>query len=417
MATRYKSMSVHLVGEMIGVAFNAIWSNRLRSFLTILGNIVAVASIVTLVSLIEGINDEVAGVIVTEVGADTFMVDRTGLITSEDELERRRSNPRITLDDRDAIRSFSEHVDAVMAQGREGGEVRYRDEVLEQATIQGVTSEFARFPTFTAERGRLMTPTEISRNRNVVLLGWSTADRLFGSTDPLDRIINIQGVHFRVVGISQRKGTMFGRSQDEFAVIPLGAFQRLFGNRRPLILMARPKDPSEMNRAIDDATMALRIERRLRPREDNDFGIFTSETVLGIYNQATSGIFAVLIGVVGLALVVAGIVIMNIMLMAVSERTREIGLRKALGARRRDVLWQMLSESVILSLLGGILGTAVGLLAALAIDQFAPVPATVHTWSVLLAISTTALVGLFFGIYPAARAAALDPIEALGRGE
>ena len=417
MATRYKSMSVHLVGEMIGVAFNAIWSNRLRSFLTILGNIVAVASIVTLVSLIEGINDEVAGVIVTEVGADTFMVDRTGLITSEDELERRRSNPRITLDDRDAIRSFSEHVDAVMAQGREGGEVRYRDEVLEQATIQGVTSEFARFPTFTAERGRLMTPTEISRNRNVVLLGWSTADRLFGSTDPLDRIINIQGVHFRVVGISQRKGTMFGRSQDEFAVIPLGAFQRLFGSRRPLILMARPKDPSEMNRAIDDATMALRIERRLRPREDNDFGIFTSETVLGIYNQATSGIFAVLIGVVGLALVVAGIVIMNIMLMAVSERTREIGLRKALGARRRDVLWQMLSESVILSLLGGILGTAVGLLAALAIDQFAPVPATVHTWSVLLAISTTALVGLFFGIYPAARAAALDPIEALGRGE
>ena len=149
------------------------------------------ASIVTLVSLIEGINDEVAGVIVTEVGADTFMVDRTGLITSEDELERRRSNPRITLDDRDAIRSFSEHVDAVMAQGREGGEVRYRDEVLEQATIQGVTSEFARFPTFTAERGRLMTPTEISRNRNVVLLGWSTADRLFGSTDPLDRIIFI----------------------------------------------------------------------------------------------------------------------------------------------------------------------------------------------------------------------------------
>ena len=164
--------------------------------------------------------------------------------------------------------------------------------------------------------------------------------------------------------------------------------------------------------------MALRVERRLRPLEENNFGMFTSDTVLAIYNQATQGIFAVLVGVVGLALVVAGIVIMNIMLMAVSERTREIGLRKALGAKRRDIMWQMLSESVVLSLLGGVLGTLVGLItAALALDRFAPVPASVHPWSVLLALGMTAFVGLFFGLYPAARAAALDPIDALGRGE
>ena len=163
--------------------------------------------------------------------------------------------------------------------------------------------------------------------------------------------------------------------------------------------------------------MALRIERRLKPAEDDNFGIFTSETALGIFNQATTGIFAVLVGVVGLALVVAGIVIMNIMLMAVSERTREIGLRKALGARRQDVLWQMLSESVVLSVLGGAAGTALGAAAAAGLDRFAPVPAVVHPWSVVLAIAMTAAVGLFFGLYPAARAAALDPIDALGRAD
>ena len=410
-------MKLILIREMVGIALSAIWANKLRSFLTILGNVVAVTSIITLVSLIQGITEEVTDLILSEVGADAFLIDRRGIIMSEEDMERTRNNPRITLDDAEAVRRFAPNVTAVMAEGRRSGEVRYREHVLESVAIQGVTEEFLRFSTFNAELGRLMTPSEVRRKRNVAVLGWDTADRLFGALDPIGRRVKIRGVPFRVVGVSRPQGSTFGQSQDEFAVVPLGAFQRLFGSRASLGLRVQPADPGEIDTAIGEATVALRIERRLKATEDDNFGIFTSDTALGIFNQATTGIFAVLVGVVGLALVVAGIVIMNIMLMAVSERTKEIGLRKALGARRQDILCQMLSESVALSVFGGATGTALGAAAALALDRFAPVPAVVHPWSVILAITMTAAVGLFFGLYPAARAAALDPIEALGRAD
>ena len=402
---------------MVRVAGSAIWANKLRSFLTILGNIVAITSIITLVSLIQGITDEVRTVILSEIGADAFRVARRGIIMSEEDLERTRSHPRITLEDADAVRRFGTSVSAVMAEADRNAEVSYREHVLDSVSIQGVTEEFGRFPTFNAATGRLLTPTEVRRKRNVAVIGWEVADRLFPAVDPIDRTIKIRGVPFRVVGVSRPQGSMFGMSQDEFAIIPLGAFQRLFGSRSSLNLRVRPRDPDEVDAAIGETTLALRIERRLKATEEDNFGILTSDTALGLFNQATAGIFAVLVGVVGLALVVAGIVIMNIMLMAVSERTKEIGLRKALGARRQDILNQMLAESVVLSLMGGVAGTALGAAAALLLDRFAPVPASVQPWSVILAITLTAVVGLFFGLYPAARAAALDPIDALGRSD
>ncbi len=406
-------MRLTLIAEMFRIALSAIWANRLRSFLTVLGNIVAISSIITLVSLIQGITDEVADVILSEVGADAFMIDRRGIVRSRDDFERMRNNPRITLADMDAVSSYATNVAAVMAEARQNGEVRYRDRVLEAASIQGVTEEFVRFSTYNAEVGRLLTPTEVRRRRNVTVLGAVTAERLFDVLDPIDREVRIEGVPFRVVGVSRPIGSTFGVSQDEYAIVPLGAYQRLFGSRASLGIRVQPSDPNTIETAIGEATVALRMQRRLKPADEDNFGIFTSDTALDIFRQATNGIFSVLVGVVGLAMVVAGIVIMNIMLMAVSERTKEIGLRKALGARRRDIMWQMLSESILLSLAGGIVGTALGAAAALAIDQFAPVPATVHVWSVLLAITLTAVVGLFFGLYPAARAAALDPIDAL----
>ena len=273
-----------------------------------------------------------------------------------------------------------------------------------------VTRDYLEFPAFTAEQGRLISPTEVDRNRAVALLGWDTADRLFGQADPLDRTIKIQGVHFRVVGVSEPTGSSMGRSQDEFAVIPLGRFSKLFGSRQSLTLMARPTTPEQLERAMDDATIALRIERQLRPAEDDNFGLFTSDTVLAIYEQATTGIFAVIVGIVGLSLVVGGIVIMNIMLMVVSERTRRDRVAQGVGrAQARTCCGRSWPRSVTLSVLGGLIGTGLGFGVALTLSALTPVPAAVQLWSVVLGVSMTAVVGLCFGIYPAARAARARP--------
>jgi len=401
--------------ESIRIALGAIWANKLRSFMTVLGNIVAVTSIVTVVTLIQGMNAMVSTAITSGVGADQFVIQRQPPIRSEDDEERTRNNPLLTLDEADAIKAFSPLVSSVMAQAGRGATVSYRDVELNNIQVQGVTSEYVNFSTFNAERGRLMSPTEVESGRPVAVIGWDTADRLFGQSEPLDKSIRVAGIPFRVVGVSEKKGSFFGNSQDSFVVIGLNNYQKLFGARQSLTLVVKPASRDALQATMDDAIVALRVSRRLKPAERDNFGIFTSDTFLNLYKQATSGIFAVLIGVVALSLVVGGIVIMNIMLMVVSERTREIGLRKALGARRADIMAQVLTESVTLSIFGGIVGITLGFLAAIGIAAVTPLPARLEPWSVILGIGITAAVGLFFGMYPASRAASLDPIEALRR--
>src|SRR6266550_3158208 len=401
--------------ESAAIAFDAIWSSKLRSFMTVLGNIVAVTSIIAVVSLIQGLNASVTAAILNQAGADSFSIQQFPVTRSDEEFEKVRANPRITLQDARAIRRYDpDAIAAVMAESGGSARITYRDRSIDSTRVQGVTSDYSNFSTFDAERGRLMSQTEVDTSRAVVMLGWRTADRLFGSTiDPLDKIIQISGVHFRVVGVSAKRGSVLGQSQDEFAIVPLGQFQMIFGSRRSLSLTVKPRDLSRISETMDDATIALRSKRGLKPKQPDNFGLFTSDTILDIYHQATNGIFAVLVGVVGLSLVVGGIVIMNIMLMVVTERTREIGLRKALGARRSDIMSQMLTESVVLSMFGGVVGTLLGTSIALVISRFTPIPAAVEAWSVALGIGITALVGLFFGLYPASRAASLSPIEAL----
>jgi putative ABC transport system permease protein len=401
--------------EAVGIALNAVWTNKLRSLLTVLGNIVAVTSIIAVVSLIQGMNAYVTDAIVSDVGADNFTIQRTPVVRSADDEERVRNNPRLTPQEGEAVRKFSENINAVTAQASSAARVAYGDQSLDGVQVQGVSRDYVYFSTFNVERGRPINPSEIDRSRQLTILGYQTAERLFGPADPLDKVITIRGVHFRVVGVSEKKGSVFGRSQDEFAIIPLGEFQKMFGARFGMELLVKPKSPDLVQAAMDDATVAMRIERKLRPKEPDNFGMFTSESLLALYRQATNGIFAVLVGVVGLSLVVGGIVIMNIMLMVVSERTREIGLRKALGARRRDIIWQILTESVTLSTMGGVIGTLFGFVLAIIVSKVSPLPASVQAWSVVIGIGITAVVGLFFGLYPAMRAAKLDPIEALRR--
>ncbi len=401
--------------ESVRLALASIWANKLRSLLTLLGNIVAVSSIITVVSLIQGMNGAVSNAIVSDLGADAFTVQRMGITRNADDFDRQRSNPRVMLSEAEAIRRYGTTIASVMAQAEQRSTVAYRTEELQTITVQGVTAEYIDFSTFDAERGRMISPMEIDRNRSVALIGWQVADRLFGAEDPIDKVVRVKGVPFRVIGVSKKKGAFFGNSLDEFVVIPLKQYQKLFGSRQSLTLMVRPRHASLVSVARDEARTALRVERHLTPSEEDNFGMVASDSILSIYNQATAGIFAVLVGVVALSLVVGGIVIMNIMLMIVSERTREIGLRKALGAKRRDIMSQVLTESITLSMTGGAIGIAMGALAARAIASTTPLPSTVQAWSVAISIVITGFVGLFFGWYPARRASLLDPIEALRR--
>jgi putative ABC transport system permease protein len=401
--------------DAVTLAVSAIWAAKLRSFMTVLGNIVAVTSIIAVVSLIRGMDGYVSDAILSDVGAGTFKVERTGPTTSEEQEEKQRGNPRLTLVELRTARDAGPEIAAVMAQANSNAQVVYHDVQLETVQIRGVSREYLEFPGYAPEHGRVLSRFEVERGRPVAYLGFSTAKRLFKGASALDKVIQINGVHYRVVGVNEEKGSLFGNSQDEFIVIALENFQKLFGSRRSLELTVKPRDALQIEAAMDEVRVALRTQRQLKPRQDDNFGMYTSDTLMNIFRAFTAGIFAVLIGVVSLSLVVGGVVIMNIMLMVVSERTREIGLRKALGARKRDIVWQILTESTTLSVVGGLLGTLLGFSLALIVSKLTPIPARVEVWSVVLGIGMTAVVGLFFGLYPAMRAASLDPIEALRR--
>ncbi len=403
------------LSEGVFIALDAIWANKLRSFLTVLGNIVAVSSIILVVTILQGVNSEVTDLLTGE-GADVYTVRRIGVAFSHEEVMAMRNRPRLTREDARFLRREASTIAALSAGRDDSARIDYGNESLGRVSVHGRSYEWALIDSTGLQEGRYFSPLETERNRPVVILGADIAEQLFPglpAASALGRRIRIDGLHFSVIGVSESRGSSFGFSQDEFVVVPVGTFQRLFGSRGSLRFSVKPRSPEMVEESMEEARMLMRLRHRLRPGDDDDFAITSSDTFLNLYKQFTAGIYGALIGIVAMALVVGGIVIMNIMLMVVTERTREIGIRKAVGATYQQVLWQFLVEAVTMSLLGGLVGISLGYMAAAGIASFSPLPFVMAGWSVAAALAMVLIVGVVFGIYPASRAAKLDPIAAL----
>jgi putative ABC transport system permease protein len=404
------------LGEGILIALDAIWANKLRSFLTVLGNVIAITSIILVVTIIQGVNSEVTKIFTAE-GADIFNIKREGIAFSHEDAMAMRNRPRLTRDDARFLRAEATTFEALVEAANGSGRVEYGNEALGGVAIEGRSWEWALTDGTGLHAGRYLSALETDRARPVALIGLDVAEKLFPGRDPaaaIGRRIRIQSLHFEVVGVLQSRGSSFGFSRDEVVVIPVRMYERMFGTRGGLSFAVKPTGPDVVAEAMDEARLLMRIRHQLRPGVEDDFDVSDSSTFLDLYNQFTVGIWGALVGIVAMALVVGGIVIMNIMLMVVTERTREIGIRKAVGATYNQVLWQFLVEAVTLSVFGGVMGITLGYSAAALIASFTPLPFILATWSIVAALGTVIGVGVVFGIYPASKAAKLDPITALG---
>ena len=398
--------------ESAGIALGALRANKLRSMLTLLGTIIGVMSVIAVLSFVEGLNRFVSDKLLNA-GANVFWVDPWGFVTSQEAWENVKNNPPVTLDDEEALRTGVPSAALVVAQAETRSTARYREKEVRQVSIRGRGAGYELVDDVTIGSGRHLTELDDQRRRLVCVIGSEVAEELFPRREPLGQQIRLGAENYEIVGVMAGKGKMFGQSQDRFAAIPIRTFQKYKQERGSFLIAVKSLDQATMPTAQQEVRNILRGRRHLRPGQPDNFGITTSENVMELYHTLTGGIFVVTIGVAAISLLVGGIVIMNIMLVSVTERTREIGIRKAMGARRRDILTQFLVESITLSLSGGLIGIAVGVGLALLAGALTPLPAAVSWPAVGLGIGMSALIGVFFGSYPAWRAASLDPIEAL----
>jgi len=405
-----------LLLEGIKIAYHALATNKLRTFLTLLGNIVGIMSVIAVVSLLKGI-DEYAREEVASEGSNVFTIERVSLIEAvtdfEQFLDAVRHNPPLKHDDVIALRSMLESAKYVSGTASSSARVTILDKYLKNINIKGQDELYPFIENIKLFAGRHLTRLEVAENAQVAVVGWEIYTSLIQPRDPIGLTLKIGSRHFRIIGVAEDKGSLLGNSRNRFVIVPLGAYFKLFGSHRSIDIKVAATDIRRLPNTIEEAEIAMRLRHHLKPTEDNDFFISTSEQLVTIWKSISGGIMAALIALVSISMIVGGVVLMNTMLVAVTERTREVGIRKALGARRISIVWQFLVESATLSVFGGLIGILIGFVIASLVSWRTPLPYSVDPGIILIAFIVTIAIGLVFGTYPALRAARLDPVEAL----
>lgn len=404
--------------ESLKLAIEAIGSHKLRSILTTIGVMIGVMTVIGMLSLIEGLNRMIANQL-SSIGSDTFYIQKMGWLLNREEMLEAKGRKNLTLQDAQAVAAYVPSAQRVAPMLSTAVTVRYAGQILDAVQLVGTTPDYQFIAEFKIEDGRQLTIVDMDQARQVAVIGKTVAEELFKSADPIGQPILIGKNKFEVIAVLEAKGELLGDDQDNIIIIPISVYIKLFSGpisihgNESVTIVVEPRNPQLIEKTRQEIVTLLRRRRNVRPSEENDFSINTAEQLLQTYNNITSGVFGLMIGVTALSLVVGGIGIMNIMLVSVSERTREIGIRKAVGAKRKDILRQFLIEAIVLSCAGGTIGMFIGFILAWIASQIIDLPAAVSWWSIVLGFGFSVLVGVFFGWYPASRAASMDPVLSL----
>src|ERR1041385_6407171 len=399
--------------EPMMIALETLRSHKLRSFLTLLGVILSVSTLIIVVSMVQGANKYVAEK-VANFGSNVFLVMRFPLITSAEQFVKlSRSNKNITFEDYEYVRDNMKLAEAVGLEAHHNGVVKYKTESIEDIDVRGVTANMVGIDTEEPVLGRYVTEADDFHRANVTMIGNDVAKRFFTGVDPLGRSIYVDGEAYEVVGVAKEMGSAFGQSQDSFVYIPIQTWRKVYGSNVSMNINIKAVAADLMQPAEDEARVLMRARRHLTGKQDDTFGVVEPSAIMDLYNNVTGGLASASIGIVAIFLVIGGIVVMNIMLASVTERTREVGVRKSLGATRRDILLQFLIESGVMATIGGVLGVILAAVIAFGIERLTPFPMDLPIRWVIIGVGVAAAGGVFFGVYPAYKASKLNPIEAL----
>jgi len=400
--------------DNVFLAADALHAHKLRASLTMLGLTMGVATLIAVMTLVQGANRYVETKI-ANLGTNVFRISRLPFVLTDfSVVARAQRNKKILLEDLQAVAEGCRHCQYVGASVASTLGVRYRDRDLEDVALYGHTPNMAQIDTRTLTLGRYFTEPEDRHATPVCLLGDRLVRELFSGVDPIGHVVRTGNEEFTVIGAFESIGSVLGQDQDTFMVIPLNTYLRVRGSRNSLTLEIKAAGSQQLfQEAQDDVRVILRARRHITEGHDEDFYIGTAESYISLWQSISSAFFAVFVMVSSISAVVGGIVIMNVMLVSVTERTKEIGVRRAMGATQNDILMQFLTESVMQCIVGGLIGVFIGFLCAVAIRSLTSLPAAVQTWVAILGVVLSSIIGLFFGIYPATKAAKLDPVTAL----